>query len=152
MVEVQQQQELRDVLQAAQSALEEGRSQEAVAACQHVLRHYPDAITALRLLGEAYLEAGRSDEAARAFDKALSIDPQNVLARIGLGVIAEDRGEDERAIAQFRLAWEIEPTLPQLRGELVRLYRKRYGAGGRLRLTRVALANLHKRNDDLLRA
>ena len=152
MVEVQQQQELRDVLQAAQVALEAGRSQEAVAACQHILRHYPDAITALRLLGEAYLEAGRSDEAARAFDKALSIDPQNVLARIGLGVIAEDRGEDERAIAQFRLAWEIEPTLPQLRGELVRLYRKRYGAGGRLRLTRVALANLHKRNDDLLRA
>ncbi len=152
MVEVQQQQELRDVLQTAQAALEAGRSQEAVAACQHVLRHFPDAITALRLLGEAYLEAGRSDEAARAFDKALSIDPQNVLARIGLGVIAEDRGEDERAIAQFRLAWEIEPTLPQLRGELVRLYRKRYGAGGRLRLTRVALANLHKRNDDLLRA
>jgi tetratricopeptide (TPR) repeat protein len=152
MAEVQQQQELRGVLQAAQAALEEGRPQEAIAACRHVLHHYPDSITALRLLGEACLEAGRSDEAARAFDKALSMDPHNVLARVGLGVIAEDRGEDERAIAQFRLAWEVEPTLPQLRGELVRLYRKRYGAGGRLRLTRVALANLHKRNDELLRA
>ncbi|MFN8515694.1 MAG: tetratricopeptide repeat protein [Thermomicrobiales bacterium] len=152
MAEVQQQQELRGVLQAAQAALEEGRPQEAIAACRHVLQHYPDSITALRLLGEACLEAGRSEEAGRAFDKALSLDPHNVLARVGLGVIAEDRGEDERAIAQFRLAWEVEPTLPQLRGELVRLYRKRYGAGGRLRLTRVALANLHKRNDELLRA
>lgn len=147
-----QQQELRDVLQAAQTALEEGRPQESIAACRHVLRHYPDSVTALRLLGEACLEAGRSDEAARAFEKAISGDPHNVLSRVGLGVIAEDRGEDERAIAQFRLAWEIEPTLPQLRGELVRLYRKRYGAGGRLRLTRVALANLHRRNDELLRA
>ncbi len=108
MAEVQQQQELRGVLQAAQAALEEGRPQEAIAACRHVLQHYPDSITALRLLGEACLEAGRSEEAGRAFDKALSLDPHNVLARVGLGVIAEDRGEDERAIAQFRLAWEVE--------------------------------------------
>ena len=57
MAEVQQQQELRGVLQAAQAALEEGRPQEAIAACRHVLQHYPDSITALRLLGEACLEA-----------------------------------------------------------------------------------------------
>ena len=143
---------LRELLEFAQTALEEGRHQEATVACRHVLRDYPDSVTAMRLLGESYLEAGRADEAVRAFEKVLGIDPFNVLARVGLGVLAEDRGEDERAIAQFRLAWEVAPTLPQLRSELVRLYRKRYGVGGRLRMTRVALANLHAANDDLPRA
>ncbi|HEY8600102.1 MAG TPA: tetratricopeptide repeat protein [Thermomicrobiales bacterium] len=143
---------LRELLAIAQTALEEGRHQEATVACRHVLRDYPDSVTAMRLLGESYLEAGRADEAVRAFEKVLGIDPFNVLARVGLGVLAEDRGEDERAIAQFRLAWEVAPTLPQLRSELVRLYRKRYGVGGRLRMTRVALANLHAHNEDLPRA
>ncbi len=143
---------LRELLEIAQTALEEGRHQEATVACRHVLRDYPDSVTAMRLLGESYLEAGRANEAVRAFEKVLGIDPFNVLARVGLGVLAEDRGEDERAIAQFRLAWEVAPTLPQLRSELVRLYRKRYGVGGRLRMTRVALANLHAHNEDLPRA
>jgi len=143
---------LRELLEIAQTALEAGRHQEATVACRHVLRDYPDAITAMRLLGESYLEAGRPDEATRAFERVLASDPFNVLARVGLGVLAEDRGDDERAIAQFRLAWEAGPALPQLRSELVRLYRKRYGVGGRLRMTRVSLANLHARNEDLPRA
>ena len=143
---------LRELLEIAQTALEAGRHQEATVACRHVLRDYPDAITAMRLLGESYLEAGRPDEATRAFERVLASDPFNVLARVGLGVLAEDRGDDERAIAQFRLAWEVGPALPQLRSELVRLYRKRYGVGGRLRMTRVSLANLHARNQDLPRA
>src|SRR3954447_10137633 len=149
---VEEQLGLREVLDLAQTALEDGRHQEASVACRHVLRDYPDSITAMRLLGESYLEAGRADEAGRAFEKVLAIDPFNVLARVGLGVLAEDRGEDERAIGHFRLAWEAAPTLPQLRSELVRLYRKRYGVGGRLRMTRIALANLHARNEDLPRA
>lgn len=144
--------DVREVLQAAQAALEENRPTETIATCQHVQRSYPDAITALRLLGEAYLEVRRPDDARRAFERVLALDPLNVLARIGLAVIAEDHGEDERAIVQFRLAWEIDPLLPQLRGELTRLYRKRYGATGRLRLTRPALAMLYGRNDDLVRA
>ncbi|HEX5506164.1 MAG TPA: tetratricopeptide repeat protein [Thermomicrobiales bacterium] len=144
--------EVREVLHTAQAALEGGRHQEAITACLHVRQHYPESITALRLLGEAFLEVGRADDARRAFEKVLALDPYNVLARIGLAVIAEDRGEEDRAIGQFRLAWEADPTLPQLRGELARLYRKRFGAGGRLRLTRIALANLHARNEELLRA
>jgi tetratricopeptide (TPR) repeat protein len=143
---------LRELLEIAHSALEAGRHQEATVACRHVLRDYPDAITAMRLLGESYLEAGRPDEATRAFERVLASDPANVLARVGLGVLAEDRGDDERAITQFRLAWEVGPAFPQLRSELVRLYRKRYGVGGRLRMTRVSLANLHARNEDLPRA
>jgi tetratricopeptide (TPR) repeat protein len=143
---------LRELLAIAQAALEAGRHREATVACRHILRDYPDAITAMRLLGESYLEAGRPDEAARAFERVLASDPFNVLARVGLGVLAEDRGDDDRAIAQFHLAWEVRPTLPQLRSELVRLYRKRYGVGGRLRMTRVSLANLHAHNEDLPRA
>jgi len=143
---------LCELLELAQTALEEGRHREATVTCRHILRDYPDAITAMRLLGESYLEAGRPQEATRAFERVLASDPFNVLARVGLGVLAEDRGDDDRAIAQFRLAWEVGPALPQLRSELVRLYRKRYGVGGRLRMTRVSLANLHARNEDLPRA
>jgi tetratricopeptide (TPR) repeat protein len=152
MTETDVEQQLRELLETAQTALEDGRHQETIATCRYVLQHFPDAVTALRLLGEAHLEDGRASEAAQSFDRVLNFDPYNVLARVGLAVIAEDRGDDERALAQFRLAWEVQPGLPQLRNELVRLYRKRYGAGGRLRLTRVALANLHARNEDLPRA
>jgi thioredoxin-like negative regulator of GroEL len=152
MAETEVEQQLRELLATAQTALEDGRHQETIATCRYVLQHFPDAVTALRLLGEAHLEDGRASEAAQCFDRVLNFDPYNVLARVGLAVIAEDRGEDDRALAQFRLAWEVQPGLPQLRNELVRLYRKRYGAGGRLRLTRVALANLHARNEDLPRA
>lgn len=144
--------EIADLLRGAQAALEENRPQEAIAACQHARQHFPDAITALRLLGEAYLEVGRPEDASGAFEAVLRNDPFNVLARIGLAVIAEERGDDERALVQFRLAWEVDPLLPQLRAELVRLYRKRYGPGGHLRMTRPALAMLHMRNLDLVRA
>lgn len=144
--------EIADVLAEAQAALEANRPLEAIAACQHARQHFPDSITTLRLLGEAYLEVGRPDDASKAFEAVLRSDPFNVLARIGLAVIAEERGEDERALMQFRLAWEVDPLLPQLRGELVRLYRKRYGPGGHLRMTRPALAMLHTRNLDFVRA
>lgn len=144
--------EIVDLLQGAQAALEESRPRDAIAACQHARQFYPHAITALRLLGEAYLEVGRPDDASGVFEAVLSDDPFNVLARIGLAVVAEERGDDDRALLQFRGAWEIDPLLPQLRGELVRLYRKRYGPGGHLRMTRPALAMLHSRNEDLVRA
>src|SRR5918998_2140747 len=107
--------EVRGILQAAQAALEAGRPQETITACTHVRQHYHDAITALRLHGEACLEVGRVEDARRAFERVLALDPCNVLAHIGLAVIAEDRGDVERAIGQFRRAWELDPSLPQLR-------------------------------------
>ena len=144
--------EVRGILQAAQAALERGRPQETITACTHVRQQYPDAITALRLQGEAFLEIGRVNEARQAFERVLELDPYNVLAHIGLAVIAEDRGEIDRAIGEFRHAWELDPALPQLRNELTRLQRKRHGTSGPVRLTRAALANLHARNEALLRA
>ena len=144
--------EVRGVLHTAQAALERGQPQETITACNHVRQVYPDAITALRLQGEAYLEVGRVNEARQSFERVLALDPYNVLAHIGLAVIAEDRGEIDRAIGEFRHAWELDPALPQLRNELTRLQRKRHGASGPVRLTRAALANLHTRNEALLRA
>ncbi len=90
---------LREVLQAAQDDLEGGAPRAAIVACGRVLRHYPEALTALRLLGEAHLELGQADEAREHFDRALALDPYNLPSRIGLAVLAEDRGDLEGARA-----------------------------------------------------
>ena len=95
---------LREVLQAARDDLEGGAPRAAIVACGRVLRHYPEALTALRLRGEAHLELGQADEAREHFDRALALDPYNLPSRIGLAVLAEDRGDLEGARAQFLLA------------------------------------------------
>lgn len=144
--------ELREVLRRARIALEEGRHAEALIICRHALRHYPEGLTALRLLGEALVAAGEFAAARGCFERALAGDPCDAAARIGLAAIAEAEGDEPGTLAAFERAWDLAPALPRLRDELARLYRGRDGSDDRVRLTRLGLANLHTRNDDVLRA
>ncbi len=123
---------LRDIVVSAQEALESGDLSTARAACQHVLTYFPNFADMHRLHGEVALEQGDIDGARRSFEQVLTFDPQNVLATLGLGVIAEESGDLPSAARYFQQALEIDPSFVQLRDELVRIYSKLYGQGGRL--------------------
>lgn len=140
---------LRDVVAEAHRALEAGDYTVARAACQHILAHYPSFADMHRLQGEILLEQGETDGAKQCFEQALALDPQNVLATLGLGVIAEESLDLAGAAGYFQRALEIDPGLTQLRDELVRLYSKLYGQGGRLHVSGAGLAAIYARGNQL---
>lgn len=140
---------LRDIVVSAQSALEEGDLSTARAACQHVLAYFPCYADMHRIHGEIALEQGDVDGARRSFEQVLTFDPQNVLATLGLGVIAEESNDLQAAASYFQQALEIDPSFTQLRDELVRIYSKLYGQGGRLHPSSGGLAAIYARGNQL---
>jgi tetratricopeptide (TPR) repeat protein len=137
---------LQEAYNRAKEALEAGEIDRAVAICQYVLRYYPRYVEGYRLLGEAYLEHGGLSEAGRLFSHVLSCDPQHVLAHVGRAIIAEEHGLAEVAISELERGFEVDPSIGELRAELLRLYKVRYGtAGAYIRTTPLGLAYTHLR-------
>jgi tetratricopeptide (TPR) repeat protein len=137
---------LREAYNRAKEALEAGEIDRAVAVCQHMLRYYPRYVEGYRLLGEAYLERGGWAEAGRLFSHVLSCDPQNVLSHVGRAIIAEEQRLIDIAISELERGFEIDPSIGELRAELLRLYKERYGtAGAFIRTTPIGLAYTHLR-------
>src|SRR5689334_167696 len=137
---------LQEAYNRAKEALEAGEIDRAVAICQHVLRYYPHYVEGYRLLGEAYLEQGGLAEAGRLFSHVLSCDPQNVLAHVGRAIIAEEQQQIDVAIHELERGFEVDPSIGELRAELLRLYRERYGSvGAVIRTTPLGLAYTHLR-------
>jgi len=123
------------------------RLDEAIAHCQHILRHYPKHIEIYSLLGEACLEKEMYREAIEFFQRTLGADPENLIARVGLGVIYDDQGALPEAIWQLERAFELVPGNAEVRRELLRLYDQVGGIDKpRLKLTRGALGRLYSRN------
>lgn len=143
--------ELRELIQGAQTAMEQGDYRLAIAANNHALRGYEGCLAAHRMLGEAYLERGEQSSAVTHFERTLSVDPLNVVARLGLGVAAEETRNYQNAYAHYLHAWEINPALDQVRDELVRL-RGLLNVDERLHPTRAGLAGIHARSGQFRRA
>lgn len=139
---------LEDVINEAKTALEANNPDRAIALCHHVFKYYPRCLEATRVLGEAYTEKRLLDEADQLFVFVLSADPQDVLGYVDRGFIAYERGKAEEAIMYYERALELDPSIEQLREELLRLYREQYGAGrkAKIRLTKVGLANARMRD------
>ena len=138
-------------MRRAQGALEQGDYPLAKAASEHALRSYPTSPTANRALGEACLEQGDVDGAIEQFGRTLSLDPLNLVARLGMGVACEERNDLRSAYDHYLAAWDLNPTLGQLRDELVRL-RTSLGISGRLHLTRAGLGAVYARGGQFGRA
>ena len=143
--------ELNELIQRAQASLDGGDYGLAIAACTAALETYPTCLSAHRVLGEAYLEQGEIEHAVEHFERTLVFDPLNVVARLGLGVAAEERNDHHAAYTAYLRAWDLNPTLDQLRDELVRL-RTTLGSEGRLHPTRAGLATTYARGGQLARA
>ncbi|HMQ32604.1 MAG TPA: tetratricopeptide repeat protein, partial [Chloroflexaceae bacterium] len=137
----------------ARSYLEANQVEQAIGVAQHILEQYPENLEAHRILGEAYLASRQFDQAELAFGRVLHADPENIPAHVGLGITLERQGKLDRAVAEFEQALEVRPDMPELRGQLLRLYTDLWGAeGATLRLSRPGLARLYAKGHMLPQA
>jgi tetratricopeptide (TPR) repeat protein len=138
---------LQDYAAKIKDLIRDDRHEEAIAHCQHILRHHPKYIEIYCLLGEACLERNMLREAIEFFQRTLSADLENLIARVGLGIIYGQQGTLPEAIWQMERAFELAPGNAEVRRELQRLYAERDGAEkARLKLNRGALGRLYTRN------
>jgi len=128
---------LQDYVTKIKNLIQNQRPDEAIAHCQHILRHHPKHIETYCLLGEACLEKGAFGEAIEFFQRTLSADPENVIARVGLGIVYNQQRVLPQAIWQMERAFELAPgnaeVLPILQQARVRIAREMRDAAGRPR-------------------
>lgn len=122
----------------------QGRIEEALAHCRHVLKFFPKHVSTYRLLGKAYLESQRYSDAADIFQRVLSVEPDDFVSHVGMSIIREDEGNLDAAIWHMERAFEVQPSNAAIQDELKRLYGKRDGMEPpKIRLTRGALARMY---------
>ena len=137
----------------ARNYLEANQVPQAMGVAQHVLAHFPENLEAYRILGEAYLAERQFDQAEAAFRRVLRADPESVPAHVGLGITFERQGHIDQAVMEFEQALEVRPDMPELRGQLLRLYTDVWGSeGASLRLSRPGLARLYAKGHMLTQA
>src|SRR5690348_10473455 len=83
---------------AALAAHREGRSEEALALFEAMVKAVPDAAVLHNNRGVVLAELGRDDEARPAFARALQLEPDHVDAGIGLGALLWRAGEIAEAL------------------------------------------------------
>ncbi len=141
---------LRDRIQSIEDAISAGHIDGAMADCQELLTHYPDALEIQRLLGEIYLAQGRLEEAQQTFDWILVNDPENVIAYCDRALICEHQSDIDTALDCYQQAYELSRGNSQIRQEFNHLSAK---AGQQeFMLSRAGLARLYMRGDLLTQA
>ncbi|HLD93839.1 MAG TPA: tetratricopeptide repeat protein [Anaerolineales bacterium] len=139
---------LRDYLGGIEELVDNGRTEDALAHCRHILTLFPKNVATYRLMGKAYLESHQHNEASDIFQRVLSSIPDDFVSHIGLSIIHEEAGDLDAAIWNMERAFEAQPSNRAVQDELRRLYGKREGyAAPKVRLTRGALARMYAHGD-----
>ena len=135
---------LRNYNHLIENMVENGRHDEAIAHCRHILQTFPKYIEAYRLLGKAYLESKRYTEAVDIFQRVLMSVPDDFVSHVGFSIIADDQSKLDDAIWHMERAFETQPSNAAIQGELQRLFGRRDGVEPpKIRLTRAALAHMY---------
>jgi tetratricopeptide (TPR) repeat protein len=130
------------------SLIDQGRHDEAIAHCRHVLTKFPKHIETYRLLGKAYLENSQNSNASDIFLRILSSVPDDFISHVGMSVIREEEGNLGAAVQHMEKAFESQPYNGEIQLELKRLYGRRDGVEPpKVRLTQGALAKMYIRGD-----
>lgn len=130
------------------SIIDQGRLDEAIAHCRHILTKFPKHIETYRLLGKAYLENSQNSNASDIFLRVLSSVPDDFIAHVGMSVIREEEGNLGAAVLHMEKAFEKQPYNSEIQLELKRLYGRRDGMEPpKVRLTQGALARMYIRGD-----
>jgi tetratricopeptide (TPR) repeat protein len=125
-------------------ALEAGAPARALAIGAHILEHYPRAVSAHLLVGEALRRSGHIEGAQEFLLRSLSADPEASSAYAGLSQLAAANGDLEEAIWHAERAFELTPWDARGQQWLRRLRARRDSVERRrVPLTRAALARLH---------
>lgn len=139
---------LRAYNREIESYIEQGRTDEAIAHCRHILKFHSKHLDTYRLLGKAFLESQRYSEAADILQRVLSAVPDDFISQIGMSIIREDEGNLDAAIYHMERAYEIQPSNTAIQEELRRLFGRRDGVEPpKVRLTRGALVRLYARGE-----
>jgi competence ComEA-like helix-hairpin-helix protein len=139
---------LRTYQHDIETLINNGRYDEAISHCRHILSRYPKSVNVYRLLGKAFLEAHRYADAVDIFQRVLSAVPDDFVSHLGLSIIREDEGDLDRSIWHMERAYEIQPYNGAIQEELRRLFARRDGsAPPRIRLSKSALARMYAKGN-----
>jgi tetratricopeptide (TPR) repeat protein len=86
-----------------------GRSHEALAAFEDLLRHDPQDAQNLHMSGVVLQGLGRLEDALAAYDRALCVAPEQCESLINRGVILDGTGRLDEALAAFDLVIKLRP-------------------------------------------
>ncbi len=124
--------------------IEQGRTDEAIAHCHHILKTFPKHLETYRLLGKSYLESKRYNDAVDIFGRVLMSVPDDFVAHVGMSIIRDDENKLDDSIWHMERAFEAQPSNAAIQGELQRLYGRRDGMEPpKIRMTRGALAHMY---------
>lgn len=137
---------LREFGDEIRSLIQRQAYTEAIHTARHVLYYFPKHLDTYLLLGEACLESGSTREAIEMFQRVLSADPENLMAWVGLAEAYQQDELPELGLWYLERAFEVDPTNPDLRAELQRLYAQVRGVKElRVKLNGPALGRIYLR-------
>jgi len=137
---------LRGQYRRSVNLLSADQAAEAVTVCRRILETFPKHIDTYSVLARAYLMLGEHEKAISLLQRVLSADPEHVEARLTLAAIGEEQGLADETLWHLRRAFELSPGSVEIRRELCRIYKERgLSVGGRVKLTRGALARIYMR-------
>jgi tetratricopeptide (TPR) repeat protein len=135
---------LRSYNRLIEELITNGRYEQAIAHCRHIIQTFPKYAHAYRNLGRAYIESGQYQAAADIFLRLLSSDPDDEVAHLGLSIVREELGQLSQAIWHLEHVFELFPANPTVQVELLRLLKRRDGKEpARIPLGRGALARMY---------
>lgn len=105
-----------------QTALRQGRYDEAAGHFEEVLARNPDRLDALAGLGLSRYKSAAFDEAVDALRKVVARDPKHTEARLYLGLSYLQKGEDGSAEEQLNAVLDLKPA-PRLAAQIDRALR-----------------------------
>jgi len=129
---------LRNYNRLIENLIDNGKRDEAIAHCRHILQTFSKYVEAYRLLGKAFLEAKRYDDAVDIFQRVLMCVPDDFVSNVGLSIIADDQGKLDEAIWHMERAFEVQPSNAAIQGELQRLFGRRDGSSRPRSVSRAA--------------
>ena len=137
---------LREFGDEIRSLIQRQAYTEAIHTARHVLYYFPKHLDTYLLLGEACLESGSTREAIEMFQRVLSADPENLMAWVGMAEAYQQDELPELGLWYLERAFEVDPTNPDLRAELQRLYAQVRGVKElRVKLNGPALGRIYLR-------
>ncbi|MCU0499657.1 MAG: tetratricopeptide repeat protein [Anaerolineae bacterium] len=125
--------------------LQQGRTDEVVRHCRHILEKYPKNVEVYRLMARAL--RSQSAEAAQIYRRVLSVFPDDAEAHEALSLYYQAQRKGNEAIWHLERAYEQNPNQRAIQAALTELYRQYRGMEvTRFQLTARAVALQHLRS------
>lgn len=121
--------ELTQMIKAADALFSRGDTDEALKGYQAVLEQDPSMAWAHSRIGAILAQKGDLDAAEQSLLKALEIDPELPQAHSNLGNIHYTRGHFDQAVERYQMATKLDPANPLYHQNLHAAYKrqKKYG-------------------------